>query len=160
MVRASASILVNQSGRCTFEPCTMSKPKMRPLTCIIREEWNSDKFFVETRTRCDDSRICLCAVSDFKAFSSRERRILTRYDIPCPRVRQAYSGMEKSGGLSALSPETHGDVSEAGLKGERRRQVNDNASYGNSYPGSELEQAFAQGADLGSSTGCPGRPQA
>src|SRR5215469_4579348 len=118
------------------------------------------RIFVENRTRCDESRICLYAVTDFKAVSSSERRSLTGYDTPCPGVRQAYSGMEKSGRLSALSPETHGDVSEAGLKGERRRQVNDNASYGNSYQGSEPEQAFAQRADLGSSTGCPGSPQA
>src|SRR5215469_9535632 len=99
-------------------------------------------------------------MTDCKAFKPIGRRILSRYDTPCPRVRQAYSGMEESERLSALSPETHGDVSKAGLKGKRRRQVNDNASYGNSYPSSELEQAFAQYADLGSSTGCPGRPQA
>jgi len=34
------------------------------------------RIFVENRTRCDESRICLYAVTDFKAVSSSERRSL------------------------------------------------------------------------------------
>ena len=62
-----------------------------PLARIIHEEWRFDEFVVETRTRCDESRICFYAVTNFEAVSSSDRRISTRYDTPLLEARQGLS---------------------------------------------------------------------
>src|SRR6516225_3699209 len=90
------------------------------------------------------------AKADFDALRHTSVRGATRF----------ISSREKGRGLSALSSETHGDVSESALKRKRHRQVHDDASYRDSYQGSEFEQPFAQHADLSSSTSRPSSPQA
>jgi hypothetical protein len=78
-------------------------------------------FCSERNTFVRKSRICLMASLIAKRLV-RQRVDFAHHAHVDQETRQAPSQVERKGGdLSALSSETHGDVSEAGLKRKRRR---------------------------------------
>ena len=125
--------------------CLDSNDRFNHLARIIREEWIEGDFWVRAIHECDKSGICFDRVTDSKAVSRVQTRILTSSDTPWRGVATKLGvELQKVGGLYALSTQTTCDLTEGEQKRKRRGQVNDKPSYRNHYPSTQLEQPLAQ----------------